>query len=93
MLPACNSCGFRFERDPGFFLGSIYINYGWTAMITTIGYISLRFGMDIPGKKLVFVFAPFCVLFPLFFFRYARSLWLSLDCRLDVTTLEDSPKQ
>jgi hypothetical protein len=33
--------------------------------------------MVVPGL------AAFCIIFPLVFFRYARSLWLSFDCWLD----------
>jgi hypothetical protein len=29
--------------------------------------------------------ATFCVIFPVVFFRYARSLWLSFDCYFDRT--------
>ena len=32
----CESCGLKFEREPGYFLGSIYFNYGVTAAIVTV---------------------------------------------------------
>ena len=38
MHERCPNCGVKFEREPGFFLGSIYINYGLTALIVAIAY-------------------------------------------------------
>jgi uncharacterized protein (DUF983 family) len=79
----CNHCGFQFERDPGYFLGSTYINYGLTTLLTTWTYIVLRFGASLDKTWLIPGLAGFCVIFPLVFFRYARSLWLSFDCYFD----------
>jgi hypothetical protein len=83
MHETCPHCGFRFEREPGYFLGSIYINYGLTALITTIAYISLRFGWRVEPRGLAFGLLTFCIVFPTFFFRYARALWLALDLRFE----------
>lgn len=83
MRERCETCGFRFDRGPGYFLGSTYINYGITTLTTTATYIWLRFGLGVAKAVLVPGLVAFCVIFPLVFFRYARSLWLSLDCWLD----------
>jgi uncharacterized protein (DUF983 family) len=79
----CERCGFEFERGPGYFLGSTYINYGITTLTTTATYIWLRFVVGVPRVWLVSGLASFCVIFPLVFFRYARSMWLSFDTWLD----------
>lgn len=81
----CSTCGFKFERDPGYFLGSTYINYGLTTILTTWSYIMLHFVMGIDKKWLIPGLATFSIIFPLVFFRYARSLWLSFDCYFDRT--------
>lgn len=83
MHQRCESCGFVFERGPGYFLGSTYINYGVTTLTTTATYIWLRFIVGVPRTWLVSGLALFCVIFPLVFFRYARSMWLSFDSWLD----------
>jgi len=85
MKTKCERCGFRFERDPGYFLGSTYINYGLTTLVTTWSYLVLRFVMGIEQSWLIPGLATFCIIFPLVFFRYARSLWLSFDCYFDRT--------
>jgi uncharacterized protein (DUF983 family) len=43
MHKQCPHCGATFEREPGFFLGSIYVNYGLTALIVAIAYPALMF--------------------------------------------------
>ena len=79
MRKQCDWCGLVYEREPGFFLGSIYINYGLTAVLVTAGYFALYFGNVLPPNTLLWTMTAFCVLFPLWFFRYARSLWLAFD--------------
>lgn len=85
MQKCCSVCGFHFERGPGYFLGSTYINYGVTTLLTTWTYMVLRFGFGISKSVLIPALGAFCVIFPVLFFRYARSLWLSFDCYFDRT--------
>jgi len=83
MNSTCAECGTRFEREPGYFLGSTYINYGVTAGLTTVTYVVLHFGFGWPNQVLMPALMSFCLVFPLVFFRYARSLWLTFDCFFD----------
>jgi hypothetical protein len=79
MYPDCLSCDLRFEREPGYFVGAIYINYAATAVIAIVGYFALDHFIGLsPGYQLI-LWGSFAVGFPLLFFRYSRSLWLSLD--------------
>jgi hypothetical protein len=79
MHAACPHCGATFEREPGFFLGSIYINYGLTALIVAIAYPLLLFN-GVVGKRTLLIGAlAFTVVFPIFIFPWARSLWLGFD--------------
>ena len=79
MPQSCSSCGLVFHREPGYFLGSIYFNYGATAFIVTAAYFIGYFFTDISPQVLLWSLTAFCVLFPLWFFRYARALWMGLD--------------
>ena len=83
MRPRCEHCGLKFDRGPGYFLGSIYFNYGLTALLTTAIYFGLFFGEVLSDRTLLWTMAAFCLLFPLWFFRYARSLWLGFDFYFD----------
>lgn len=93
MEKICSVCGFHFERGPGYFLGSTYINYGVTTLLTTWIYMVLRFGFEISKSLLIPALAAFCVIFPVLFFRYARSLWLSFDCYFDRTGAMESASE
>ena len=79
MHPTCPHCGVKFEREPGFFLGSIYINYGLTVLIVAIAYPVLLFGYSLPETPLLAASLAFTLLFPLLVFPWARSLWLGFD--------------
>ena len=83
MNDRCPVCGRRFNRAPGYLLGSIYINYGVTAVLVVVVYFSLYFGEVLDGKQLLVALTAFSVVFPLWFFRYARSLWIAFDERWD----------
>jgi len=83
MHPHCDHCGLLFEREPGFFLGSIYVNYGLTAVLVTVGYFALFFSDTLTDRQRLWSLVAFSVVFPLWFFRYARSLWLGADQLFD----------
>lgn len=91
MNEKCSGCGLKYEREPGYFLGSTYVNYGWTAGSMTAAYMIIHFGYGVPNKYVVPPLTAYSVLFPLFFFRYARALWLTFDCFLDHTELGELP--
>jgi uncharacterized protein (DUF983 family) len=79
MARECALCGLRYERAQGYFVGAIYVNYGVTTLLAVGGAFLLwaRTGID-PAAQLGF-WVPFVVVFPVWFFRYSRSLWLALE--------------
>ena len=81
----CSVCGLKFEREPGYFLGSIYFNYGVTAFIVTIAALVMLGLTDVSERTLLLTLGTFCVLFPMWFFRYARALWMAWDHFADPT--------
>jgi uncharacterized protein (DUF983 family) len=83
MNERCRNCNLKYERAPGYFLGSSYVNYGLTAIALLILYIILHYKLGFRNNQLAPVLAGFCVVVPLFLFRYARALWLAMDCRWD----------
>ncbi len=83
MTDRCSHCERSFEREAGFFLGSIYINYGLTALLIAVVYPVLLFNQVASNNTLLFGSLAFSVVFPIWFFRYARSLWLGFDQFVD----------
>jgi uncharacterized protein (DUF983 family) len=88
MHAECSNCHLKYERAPGYFLGSIYINYGVTAVAMTIGYLFLHAALGFTNRQLAAPLVGFCIVFATFFFRYARALWLSLDCFFDPSSFD-----
>jgi uncharacterized protein (DUF983 family) len=92
MHPACEHCGLKYERAPGYFLGSIYFNYGVTTVIVVAAFLVLFFTEALSQQTTFFVLLAFSLLFPLWFFRYARSLWMAFDHYADpVSSGESKP--
>lgn len=89
----CPNCEAKLEREPGFYLGSIYFNYGLTALISAIAYPVLLLNKVLPDWQLQAIILGFVVVFPLWFFRYARSLWLGFDEFADPRTDVGSNKR
>jgi uncharacterized protein (DUF983 family) len=89
MHERCSSCGLKFERAPGYYLGSSYVNYGLTAIALLIVYVILHYRFQLSNKQLAGPLAAFCVVFPLLAFRHARALWLAMDCRWDPGMMTD----
>jgi hypothetical protein len=83
MNESCAVCGRRFHRDSGYLLGSIYFNYGVTAMIVVVAYFAMFFGDVLPNIGRLITLSLFATLFPIWFFRYARALWMAFDERWD----------
>lgn len=86
----CSECGLLIHRGPGYYLGSTYVNYGLTALITTVVFVIGRLHFNISSKTLLAPLLIFCLVFPLLIFRHARSLWLAMDCQFDRAVLDDS---
>jgi len=83
MNDKCSACGLKYEREPGYFLGATYVNYGWTAGTMTAAYLLLHIALGYPNTYVLPPLIAYVVLFPVFFHRYARALWLAFDRFVD----------
>lgn len=91
MFECCPHCGLKYERAPGYFLGSAYINYGFVALTLTAMYVGLHFGAEISNQMLTPPLVAYCIIVPLILFRFARAWWLAMDCYFDPTSF--APEQ
>lgn len=83
MHERCSACGLRFEREPGYFLGSIYFNYGVSVVVAIALHLvlSAELGWSAPAELAVIL--PIVVAIGLALFRFARALWLAFDLQFD----------
>lgn len=75
----CNHCHLKFEREQGYFVGAIYINYAATVLIAVPGFFVLDAFTKMTINQQLAIWIPFTIIFPLLFFHHSRSLWLVLD--------------
>ena len=91
MREQCKHCLLVYEQEPGFFVGAIYINYAVTAILAMVGFLLLGMYADVTLTQELILWISFALLFPLWFFRYSRSLWLSVTHL--VTARENAPRK
>ena len=74
--PECPECGLKIERDEGFFLGSMSLNYG----VTLVGFlvpVLILYLCGVFSGMVAAIFAGVGALgFPVLFYRSSRSWWL-----------------
>ena len=79
MFTHCTACDLKFERESGYFIGAMYLNYGATVLIAFPSYFLFETFTPIPFFVNLGVWALFSAVFPILFYRYSKSLWLNLD--------------
>jgi uncharacterized protein (DUF983 family) len=89
MRPHCPACGYRFERETGYFLGSIYFNYGVTGGSAVAGYLLLDALFSLRFWQQMCLWIPWSLALPFWFHRYARSLWMAMDHGVSPPVEED----
>lgn len=79
-LDGCPHCGYAYEREPGYFLISIWaINYGAGALIGLFIYLVLDFWFKLPIEiVLLFTLLPLPV-FNFWFARHSKAFYLAFD--------------
>ena len=87
----CDHCGLWFEPEPGFYLGSIFVNYAVTATIASAGYLIPMAWLGRAPGWLVIPPVLFCLFFPVAFFRQARALWLAVNLYLSPADPSERP--
>jgi uncharacterized protein (DUF983 family) len=93
MNESCRACGRKFERGAGYLLGSIYFNYGVTATLVLALYFAMFFGDVLTNGQRLAALSVLAVVFPTWFFRYARALWIAFDEHWDPWPNEEESRQ
>jgi len=79
---SCPECGLVFEREPGFWMGSFYVNYALgLALVVPPAVVMLLLG--IPWSVIIAAaLAELALLSPLII-RYSRLIWMYMDQSID----------
>ena len=73
---ACPRCGLTIERDEGFFLGSLSLNYGVTVVCFLVPVFLLAYKGAISSTAAMILAAAGALLLPALLYRSSRSWWL-----------------
>ena len=73
----CTECNLRFDREPGFFHGAMYISYAMSVAMVTNAWFILYFVFDDPVFEVYIAVIVILnlVLLPIFF-RYSRVVYI-----------------
>jgi hypothetical protein len=76
LQPACPSCGLKFERDEGSFLGAMSLNYGVTLVVFLVPVLVCYLCGVLSGMVAAVLAGVGALGFPVLFYRSSRSWWL-----------------
>ena len=79
-LDGCPRCGYAYDREPGYFLLSIWaINYGIAAFFGLLLYASFEWFFDWPVWTLITAVVVPVVVFNLLFARHSKAIFVAWD--------------
>jgi uncharacterized protein (DUF983 family) len=87
----CSACGLVFEREQGYFVGSIYINVMATEAAILFVYLFCLFFFSAASDSLYLILFALAIILPLLFFRFSWGLWLSVDQIISPRQTTDQP--
>ena len=81
MKEFCDSCGLRFEREPGYWVGAVIINTTviFATFLVVFGGMVLVTYPDVPWGLVLGVTAIANVAIPIFFYPISRTLWAGME--------------
>ncbi|MEX1045524.1 MAG: DUF983 domain-containing protein [Chthoniobacterales bacterium] len=79
-LDGCPRCGYAYDREPGYFLLSIWaINYGIAALLGLVLYLLFEWFFDWPVWTLIAAVVLPVILFNLLFARHSKAIFVAWD--------------
>ncbi len=83
-LDGCPSCGYAFDREPGYFLLSIFaINYGVGSLLGAAVYLILDFWVRLPIGWTIALSVGLMPFFNFWFARHSKALFIAFDLFFD----------
>lgn len=91
MTHTCGQCGLLFEREPGYWVGAMTINTAVIAILFlgTFGSAVWLTWPDPPWAWISVVVVGLNLLFPVFFYPFAKTLWMAADLTFQKVTDQD----
>lgn len=86
----CSECNLKYEREPGFFYGALYVSYALMSGLFIIWFVSDLIWLHLDAITLTtLVVSSMLILFPVAF-RWARTIWLNFFFRYDANYIKEN---
>jgi uncharacterized protein (DUF983 family) len=83
MKDSCSACDLKYEREPGFFYGSMYVSYALMSGILIVWFLVDLIWVNTDAAILMtIIIVNMLVLFPIIF-RWSRLIWLNFFFKFD----------
>lgn len=76
MNKKCKSCGFKFEKETGFFFGAMFVSYAIAVAEMIISLVVFWMFLDLSPLKVFFIISAIAVICSSFNFRISRAIWI-----------------
>jgi hypothetical protein len=84
----CPCCGQSFQPEPGFYTGAMYVNYGFTVVLSGIAFLVLQLLLKVSAYVFFGVYIGVLLLIGPFMFRYSRVIYLYMFVTYDKEAIE-----
>lgn len=84
MNETCPACGWRFEREEGYWTGAMAVNLVATELIIVAVIFPLAV-TGTPAAPMLIIGLPATVLLPILGYRHSKSFWMTIDFLLHPT--------
>lgn len=86
MRERCPSCGLRFEREAGFFVGALFVNFAATEVLLFV-WIAGSFLLTLPHPRvtplLLIGVGVICTLVPVVFYPFSKTTWAAVHLAME----------
>ena len=93
MKDRCPTCGMRFEREPGYFVGAYLINFAITEgllFLAVMGFVLVAANNGGTGLTVPLVIGlTVAIIAPILFYPYARTIWSAIDLGMRPLELDE----
>jgi uncharacterized protein (DUF983 family) len=74
----CKACGLKFNPEPGFYTGAMYVSYAINIGLFIMSFFVLYIGLKMDVVSFLLIYGISLLLLSPFLFRYSRTLFLYL---------------
>ncbi|WP_055443915.1 DUF983 domain-containing protein [Lacinutrix himadriensis] len=78
MSARCNECDFKFEREPGFFFGAMFVSYALAVAQMIASLIVFWYFIDLSPLRVFLIITLIAFLLGAVNYRISRSIWIYL---------------